>query len=111
MTFTTEQLKTLSTWEDNFHKAVYADWSPNPGRSALQTIYDIFTSATGDKRRFSDNCNHCILSLLKDCGRAYFADKESLMNKENDTRAVKLSEEAAKPVKKASVKTGKKKTK
>lgn len=37
-------------------------------------IYDIYTAATGDKRRFSDNCNHCILSLLQDCGNLYFHD-------------------------------------
>lgn len=37
-------------------------------------IYDIYTTATGDRRRFSDNCNTCILSLLTDCGRLYFHD-------------------------------------
>ena len=71
-------------------------------------IYDIFTSATGDRRRFSDNCNHCILSLLTDCGRIYFQDKQELALREIPTREVKVSQEAKKVVRKARVKTTKK---
>ena len=108
MTFTKEQLNTLSAWEENFRTAVNAQWARNPGRSGLRLIYDIFTSATGDRRRFSDNCNHCILSLLTDCGKLYFQDiKEAEMTKES-TREVKVSQEAKKVVRKARVKTTKK---
>lgn len=108
MTFTEEQLKTLSAWEQNFHTAVYAKWARNPGRAALRVIYDIYTSATGDQRRFSDNCSTCILSLLTDCGRLYFQDiTEAAMTKES-TREVKVSQEAKEVVKKAKVKTTKK---
>ena len=71
-------------------------------------IYDIFTQATGDRRRFSDNCSTCILSLLTDCGRLYFQDiTEAAMTKES-TREVKVSQEAKEVVKKAKVKTTKK---
>ena len=108
MTFTTEQLQTLSAWEENFRTAVNAKWARNPGRSALRVIYDIYTTATGDRRRFSDNCNTCILSLLTDCGRLYFQDiTEAAITKES-TKAVEVSREAAKPVRKARVKTTKK---
>ena len=108
MTFTTEQIKILSAWEENFRTAVRAQWARNPGRSGLRVIYDIYTTATGDRRRFSDNCNHCILSLLTDCGRLYFQDiTEAAITKES-TREVKVSQEAAKPVRKARVKTTKK---
>ena len=108
MTFTTEQLKTLSAWEENFRTAVRAQWARNPGRSGLRVIYDIYTTATGDRRRFSDNCNHCILSLLTDCGRIYFQDiAEAAMNKES-TKDVKVSQDAKQVVRKARVKTTKK---
>ena len=108
MTFTTEQLKTLSAWEENFRTAVKAKWARNPGRSGLRVIYDIYTSATGDQRRFSDNCSTCILSLLTDCGRLYFQDTtEAAMNKES-TREVKVSQEAKQVVRKARVRTTKK---
>lgn len=105
MTFNEEQLKTLSAFEEHFRTAVKAQWSRNPGRSGLRVIYDIYTSVTGDTRRFNDNCNHCILSLLQDCGRIYFADKEELLAKKNDAKAVEATLEDAKPVKKVAVKT------
>ena len=108
MRFSKEQLQTLSAWEDNFRTAVNARWARNPGRMALRTIYDIYTQVTGDRRRFSDNCSTCILSLLTDCGRIYFADKEEAIAKRNDAKAVELSEQAAKPVRKARVKTTRK---
>lgn len=107
MTFTKEQLKTLSAWEENFRTAVNAKWARNPGRSGLRVIYDIYTSATGDRRRFSDNCSQCILSLLTDCGNAYFKDitEKAVTN----TRVeVKVSQEAKQVVKKARVKVTKK---
>lgn len=71
-------------------------------------IYDIYTSATGDRRRFSDNCSTCILSLLTDCGRLYFQDiTEASMTKES-TREVKVSQEEKQVVRKARVRTTKK---
>ena len=103
-------MATLSAWEQNFRTAVHAQWARNPGRSDLRVIYDIYTSATGDKRRFNDNCSHCILSLLQDCGKIYFQDKEELINRQNDARAVELSQEAAGVVPKVEVKTEKKRT-
>lgn len=71
-------------------------------------IYDIYTAATGDQRRFNDNCNHCILSLLTDCGRIYFQDiTEAAMTKES-TKEVKVSQEEKQVVRKARVRTTKK---
>ena len=107
MTFTTEQLETHSQWEDNVRTAVHAQWARNPGRSGLRVIYDIYTSATGDTRRFSDNCNHCILSLLTDCGKDYFADlAEKAVS--TTTKEVKVSQEEKQVVRKARIKTTKK---
>lgn len=110
MRFTEEQLNTLSAWEDNFRTAVNAQWARNPGKSGLRVIYDIYTSVTGDRRRFNDNCNHCILSLLQDCGRIYFQDKQKLALRNIHAKVVDVSQEAAEPVKKVEVKTTKKRT-
>ena len=107
MTFTEEQLKTLSTWEDNFRCAVKADWARNPGSTNLKVIYDIYTSATGDPRRFVDNCQHCIVSLLRDCGRIYFRDTEELATRKSSTGEVKVSQEAKQVVKHARIITPK----
>lgn len=108
MVFNEEQLKTLSAWEDNFRTAVKAQWARNPGSNALRVIHGIYTSATGDQRRFNDNCNHCILSLLQDCGKIYFQDLEELKMRKSTTKEVKVSQEAKEVVKKAKVKTAKK---
>lgn len=88
--------------------AFRAKWASNPGRAALRIIYDIYTSATGDRRRFSDNCDSCITGLLADCGKFYFQDMEELQMKKESTKEVKVSEEAKKVVKRAKVKTTKK---
>lgn len=88
--------------------AFRAKWASNPGRAALRIIYDIYTSATGDRRRFSDNCSTCITNLLADCGKFYFQDKQELQMKKDTTKEVKVSQEAKKVVKRAKVKTTKK---
>lgn len=96
MTFSEQEIMTLSTWEQHFDTALNADWSRNPGRTALQTIHSIFTKATGDRRRYNDNCQRCILNLLKDCGRIYFADKAMLLDQKNDAEAVKKTRRSSK---------------
>ena len=67
-------------------------------------IYDIFTKATGDRRRFSENCSTCILNLLTDCGKLYFDDVSEVKAKENTAKEVKVSQKAGKVAKKVSVK-------
>lgn len=108
MIFTEAQLTILSAWEENFRTAVKAQWARNPGRFGLKVIYDAFTKATGDRRRFSDNCSTCILSLLQDCGKLYFQDMEELDRIRTSTKEVRVSQEAGNPVRKAKVKTTKK---
>ena len=71
-------------------------------------IYDIFTQATGDRRRFSDNCSICILNLLSDCGKLYFEDTLRAAMDNLPTKDVKVSQEAKETVRKAKVKTIKK---
>jgi len=105
MTFTKEQIETLSAWEENFRTAVRARWARNPGRTALRMIYDIYTAATGDRRRFSDNCSQCILSLLHDCGEIYYRDVEEMARmaaeSKDKSKVVGLSTGTKKTVRKA----------
>ena len=71
-------------------------------------IYDIFTQATGDRRRFSDNCSNCILNLLSDCGKLYFEDTLRAVVDNLPTKDVKVSQETKETVRKAKIKTIKK---
>lgn len=102
MTFTKDQMEVLSGFESYFNTALKANYSRHPGHTNLLTIYGIYTGATGDRRRFDDNCQHCILSLIRDCGRIYFRDKEE-MSKPTEVKTEEI------PVKKvrAKVKTTK----
>lgn len=108
MIFTEAQLTILSAWEENFRTAVNAKWARNPGRFGLKVIWETYTKATGDTRRFSDSCSNCILGLLQDCGKVYFQDMEELNRMRTSTKEVKVSQEAGNPVRKARVKTTKK---
>lgn len=107
MTFTKDQMETLKPFEENFKTAIDAKWARNPGRANLQVIHGVFTIATGDNRRLDSNCQHCIVTLLRDCGRIYFKDKESLEKAEAAAKEVKAEDVPAKPKKKVSVKTKK----
>ena len=100
-TFTKEQIEQLSQWERNFHTAVHADWASNPGLTALSVIHRIYCGATGDRRRLNDNCQHCILDLLRDCGRIYFKDKAEF----EAQKAVSTQEAGDIPIKKVKVVT------
>ena len=102
MTFNEEQMKALAAYEEHFRTAIKAQWAKNPGRTGLRVIWEIYTQATGDTRRFNDNCSHCILNLLHDCGTIYYRDLEEMAR-----RAVKVSDEAARPVGKKRINTAK----
>lgn len=108
MKLSEQQLQTLSAFEEYFRTAIRARWARNPGRAGLRVIYDIYTSVTGDRRRFNDNCSSCILSLLHDCGELYYSDLEELKKREKERKAVAVSTEGKPVVKKARVKTTKK---
>lgn len=75
MTFNKEQMEVLAKHEENFTRALNARWARNPGRAGLTEIYDALTAATGDNRHRNYNCQACILRLLRDVGKLYFADK------------------------------------
>ena len=106
MTFTKEQMEILSRWEYNFHCAVFADWSPNPGEANARLIHLIFKTATGDNRRVCYNCQHSLLSLLRDCGTLYFKQKEA----EKAVKVASTDKVGDNPIKKVTVKTTAKKT-
>lgn len=106
MTFTQEQMEILSRWEYNFHCAVFADWSPNPGEANARLIHQIFKTATGDTRRVCYNCQHSLLSLMRDCGTLYLKQKEA----EKAVKVESTNKVEDNTIKKVTVKTTAKKT-
>ena len=93
MTFTKDQLETLSRYEQYFHTATKANYTRNPGRTALAEIHQIYTSATGSRIRLNTGCGQCIFSLVKSCAVAYYKDKDALAKMEEQKKEVKADDE------------------
>ena len=76
MRLTEEQYRSLEQYEQNMRTALRSSYARNPGRIALLGIQDIYNDVAKVNNRINVGCSVCILNLLKDVGRIYFADKE-----------------------------------
>ena len=95
MTMTDEQFQALAQYEDRFRTAIDAKWCRYPGLAALQTMVSVYNSVTGQGIRINSGCSRCVLHVVQDAGRVYFAEKarrEALQA----TKAVKADETPAK---------------
>ena len=101
MRLTEEQFQALAPYEQNFVTMTRAQYTRHPGAAALNLMYDIYEAVTGVKQRHNLSCSHCIMRIVTDMGRIWLADKQERIDKENDAKAVKLSEAEAKPRRKA----------
>lgn len=102
MTFSKEEMEILSKYEQYFHTATKANYTRNPGRTALQEMHRIFKSATGSALGLNTGCGHCIYNLVKAVAVAYYKDKdelEALATKEVKAEATEAKTEAKVPVK------------
>ena len=89
MNYTDEQRAILAQYEPYLRTAARSDWARNPGPRALEQINDILYAGKPHKPRVNYGCQQCILSILRDAGRAYFADLEEMATKEAENKAVK----------------------
>ena len=78
MNYTDEQRAILAQYEPYLRTAARSDWARNPGPRALEQINDILYAGKPHKPRVNYGCQQCILSILRDAGRAYFADLEEI---------------------------------
>ena len=79
MKLTKEQFALLSEYEKNMETALHARWARNPGRRPLEIMADIWRKHSYSGFRMDFNCSTCIVNLLSDVGRIYFADKAELI--------------------------------
>ena len=75
MTMTDEQFTALAQYEDRFTTAINAKWCRYPGLAALQTMVSVYNSVTGQTLRLNSGCSRCVLHVVQDAGRVYFAEK------------------------------------
>ena len=104
MNYTDEQRAILAQYEPYLRTAARSDWARNPGPRALEQINDILYSGKPHKPRVNYGCQQCILSILRDAGRAYFADLDELADNgaptektEKPEKPKKAENKAAKP--------------
>ena len=91
MTMTDEQFQALAQFEDRFTTATKANWCRYPGLAALQTMASVYNSVTGQGIRINSGCSRCVLHVVQDAGRVYFAEK-ARRETVQETKAVKVSE-------------------
>ena len=72
---TDEQFAALAQYEDRFRTAIDAKWCRYPGLAALQTMASVYNSVTGQGIRINSGCSRCVLHVVQDAGRVYFAEK------------------------------------
>ena len=72
---TDEQFQALAQYEDRFTTAINAKWCRYPGLAALQTMVSVYNSVTGKTLRLNSGCSRCVLHVVQDAGRLYFAEK------------------------------------
>ena len=73
---TDEQFQALAQYEDRFTTAINAKWCRYPGLAALQTMVSVYNSVTGQTLRLNSGCSRCVLHVVQDTGRLYFAEKD-----------------------------------
>lgn len=91
MTMTDEQFQALAQYEDRFTTAINAKWCRYPGLAALQTMISVYNAVTGKTLRLNSGCSRCVLHVVQDTGRLYFAEK-ARREAVQATEAVKASE-------------------
>ena len=92
---TDEQFAALAQYEDRFRTAIDGGWCRYPGLAALQTMASVLGDVTGRAVRINSGCSRCVLHVVQDAGRVYFAEK-ARREAVQATMAVKVSETPAK---------------
>ena len=113
---TDEQFNILAQFEHNFETALKANYSRYPGREGVDLIFRTYRDITGSRININRSCSVCILNLVKNAGKLYFAEKERREEEARKAEELKKQEEVknepeTKPdkAKKAPKKTTKKK--
>lgn len=73
--FTKGQMAVLATYEENLRTAVSGGYVRAMRSTDVAILNDIHNNYTGGFRRFSANCQACVLELCQDLGRLYFAQR------------------------------------
>lgn len=74
--FTKDELKFLGQFEDNFTRAIEADYVRGAALSDLDRMAEIWKRVTENKDfHLNKSCGHCILAFFKQIGAEYRKQK------------------------------------
>ena len=79
---TKQDLKYLSSFEDNFYTAIQSNFSRNISRSNLERFSEIIEKETGKTQNINFNCSICALKLIKKMAELYYAEKNKVKKEE-----------------------------
>ena len=88
--FTKGQMAVLATYEDKMDVAIKGHYARAMKSIDVAILQDVHNNYTGGNRTFNSNCQACVLELLTDLGRIYFAQRD-----EEKMAELAKSEEAA----------------
>lgn len=110
MNFSDKTFDALAQYERYFKTATTADWCPNPGRVALDTMAAALTEKDGRRTAVNHACGSCILNVVKRAGYLYFEDKaQRAAEAAHDAQAAPQAPKPSKaPAKKTTAATAKK---
>ncbi len=100
MYYTEEQFNALTPVADELRRAIDHNYAHNPGAKTLDAIREAYISASGTKRYPRNwGCSACVVQLMKDAGRLYFADLDernaAALEAANAAAAAEATKEAA----------------
>lgn len=107
MNFSDKTFESLAPFERYFRTACDADWCPNPGRAALDTMAAALTEKDGRRTAINHACGSCILNVVKRAGYLWFEDKAA----REAAAAPETPKPTKTPAKKTTASTAKKTTK
>ena len=115
MKLTPEQFQALSPYADEFKRAIASNYCKAPSTPELKQIREIYVAATGAKGYpMSFGCTYCVLQLMKDAGRLYFAESDeqalaAAQREEERKKAAAAKQTAKKPTQRKPSASGAKK--
>jgi hypothetical protein len=73
---TDEQFNALAPYEENYKTAIEVNYSRYPGVAAIDTMFNVYRAVTNSRININRTCGTCILHLVQDVGKLYFAEKK-----------------------------------
>lgn len=72
---TDEQFQALAPYEEHYKTAIDLNYSRYPGAAAIDTMFAVYKAVTKSRININRSCGSCLLHLVQDVGKLYFAEK------------------------------------